>query len=282
MCTWNSNKPYFVKCLNSIKREIPVHHFILVDRFSNDGTVKVIKEIFPNAEVIKSNERLGVSRKLGIELVDTDFFAFVDSDTELCYGWFKRIISHIDPKTGAIQGIIADTFEPFRAWINWSRNIQARFKEIYRKRILVVTAENPVLLRGATHNTLVRTCLVKDWRPCAVVSAMEDHLLLRHIVRKGYNWKVLLDLTVMHYGLAYMSPKEWFTKTRWYAAGERLIRFDNMSIWSLIKRSSQQVISALLASLQTQQPMIFPYVIRENLARLQGWTGWNKYLELER
>ena len=34
MCTWNSHRPWFHKCLFSIKREIPVHQFILVDRYS--------------------------------------------------------------------------------------------------------------------------------------------------------------------------------------------------------------------------------------------------------
>ena len=31
MCTWNSSKPYFRRCLSSIKREVDVHHFVVVD-----------------------------------------------------------------------------------------------------------------------------------------------------------------------------------------------------------------------------------------------------------
>jgi glycosyltransferase involved in cell wall biosynthesis len=46
MCTWNSNKPWFKSCLAAIKREIPFCHFIVVDRFSVDGTVEVVKRFF--------------------------------------------------------------------------------------------------------------------------------------------------------------------------------------------------------------------------------------------
>jgi len=100
MCTWNSNKPYFVRCLESIKREVPIHHFILIDRFSTDGTVEAVSEEFSHALIKRSNARLAFSRKLGIDLVDTEFFVCVDSHIELCDGWFKRIMNYV----GSIQG----------------------------------------------------------------------------------------------------------------------------------------------------------------------------------
>jgi hypothetical protein len=40
MLTKNSNKPYFRRVLKAIKREIPVHHFIVADGYSTDGTVE--------------------------------------------------------------------------------------------------------------------------------------------------------------------------------------------------------------------------------------------------
>lgn len=85
MCTWNSNQPYFEKCLKSVKREVPVHHFIVVDRFSRDGTVNVIKKYF-EPTVVYSNENLAKARMIGINLVDTEYFAFVDDDMELPKG----------------------------------------------------------------------------------------------------------------------------------------------------------------------------------------------------
>lgn len=43
MLTSNSNKPWFKRVLLAIKRNIPVHHFIVVDNYSTDGTINMVK-----------------------------------------------------------------------------------------------------------------------------------------------------------------------------------------------------------------------------------------------
>ena len=103
MCTWNSNKPYFEKCLKSIKREIPVHHFIVVDRFSRDGTVDVIKKHLKRVIAVQNHENLAKARAVGISIVDTKYFVFMDDDMELPAGWFKRLISYIDQDVGVVH-----------------------------------------------------------------------------------------------------------------------------------------------------------------------------------
>jgi glycosyltransferase involved in cell wall biosynthesis len=281
MCTWNSNKRYFIKCLNSIKREVPIHCFVLIDRFSRDGTVETVRKVFPNAKIIRLNARLGVSRKRGIELVDTKFFVFVDSDIELCNGWFKQIVTHLDPKTGAIQGSLAFTREPLTAWFNWLHSIQVRFKETFKRKVIIITAENSEVLRGCTHNTLIRTCLVKDWEPPTILSAYEDHLLLRHLLRKGYKAKIILNPpAAIHHWV--FNLNEWLKRSKWGAAGARIIMYRNWSTWSLIRDSLRRIVGALFASLQTKQPMILPYIILSQLGRIEGWVGWIKYLDLKR
>lgn len=280
MCTWNSNKPYFVKCLNSIKRELPSHCFILVDRFSTDGTVETVKKVFSNAKIIESNEKLGVSRKLGIELVDTEFFVFVDSDVELCKGWFQQVISHLDSKTGAVQGTRTDRLKHRAAWVEWSRDTQARFKKTWAGKVIIATSKNPSVLKGDPCNTLIRTCLVKDYDPPVNLSAAEGHLLQRCVLRKGYKWKAIRDPIAIHYG--YLSLADEIRRIRWDGAGERLTNLENMSIWSLTKNSLTQCISALFASLYTKKIMILVRVTLGQFARIQGWVNWIKYLELER
>lgn len=284
MCTWNSNKPYFVKCLESIKREVPIHHFILVDRFSNDGTVETVKKVFPNLRIKESNASLAAARKLGIKLVDTEFFVFVDSDMELCNGWFKRIMSHFDSKTGGIHGSIVYMCEHLTAWFNWLRKITARFKEPYAKayaeKVVICTSQNSRFLRGRADNTLIRTSAVKDWNPSVTLSAFEDHMILIHVIRKGYMWKALLDPTAIDHGVVRL--KDWLHKGRWKWAGARFVKYENMSIWSLLKDASKESIQAVFASLQTKQPMILPYVTLFQLSRIQGWVGWMKFLEMKR
>jgi len=72
ICTWNSNKPWFKRCLYSIKHEIPLCHLIVIDRFSSDETQNVIKKIFPPAIIIESNLNLGKARAEAIKYVDTE------------------------------------------------------------------------------------------------------------------------------------------------------------------------------------------------------------------
>jgi len=52
MPTWNSNKPYFERVIKLIKDNVSVHKFVVVDRFSRDGTLDVIKKYFPDAVII--------------------------------------------------------------------------------------------------------------------------------------------------------------------------------------------------------------------------------------
>jgi glycosyltransferase involved in cell wall biosynthesis len=98
MLTKNSNKPYFRRVLRAIKQEIPVHHFIVVDGDSTDGTIEVAKEFFgEKTKVIGTDAPLGGARYLGMRAVDTEWFAFIDSDVEILPGWFeaaKRYMQH--------------------------------------------------------------------------------------------------------------------------------------------------------------------------------------------
>jgi glycosyltransferase involved in cell wall biosynthesis len=200
MCTWNSNKPYFVRCLNSVRREIPIHHFILIDRFSNDGTVETVKKLFPNAIIKETNANLGVARKIGIEAVDTEFFVFIDDDVELCNGWFREIIAYIDPTTGAIHGQAVPMLKYQRKWFEWMWKKWLPYRKGAVERVQIITAGNSDATRGYTNNTLIRKKAIEDWSPFPFLCAYEDHMLLRHIVRKGYTWKIITNLSVKHWG----------------------------------------------------------------------------------
>jgi len=280
MCTWNSNKPYFVECLSSIRREIPIHHFILIDRFSNDGTVEAVKKIFPEAVVRETYANLGAARKIGIDLVDTEFFVFVDSDIELCKGWFREIEKHVDSNTGAVHGQAMPVLKHLAKWFEWTWKKWIPLRRGNIDKVQIATAKEPDVLRGCTHNTLVRKSAVTNWTPPAFLCAYEDHMLLRHVVKNGYVWKVVTDLTVKHWGV--LSLKEGLRKAKWGIAGARLIGYDSLSLWSLMKALPKGTLKALIASLEIKEPLIIPYIFLYQLEYIQGWVGWAKYLVLKR
>lgn len=144
MCTWNSNKPWFRKCLLSIRRQVDVCHFIVVDKYSYDDTVSVIKSIFPDAVVIQTNANLAVARAVGIRHVDTKYFAFIDDDVQLCKDWLTKLIRFIRDRegVGAVQGFT-------RYYIDYLDKCQIFGLRHLKEPIQEITQ------RGNTHKTLV-------------------------------------------------------------------------------------------------------------------------------
>ena len=278
MCTWNSNKPWFKIVLHSIRREIPICHFIVVDRFSNDGTQRIVKEIFPEAIIIESDLNLGRARAEAIKHVDTALLIFIDDDIELPTGWFNKVIKYLDSETGAVQGQAMLTLSCLQKFYEWSSRWIAKRKG--RVNIKEITSKNPDEMRGYTNNTLLRTYLIKDWSPPSYICAYEDHLILRHIVKKGYTWKIVLNLIVKHYGI--FSLKDYLRKSRWNTAGARLIRFNDLSLLTLIKTLTKGMVKAFFASIKTREPMIIPYILIGQLGYIQGWIGWSKYVVMKR
>jgi glycosyltransferase involved in cell wall biosynthesis len=91
MPTWNSSKPYFEQVIKFIKDNVPVHKFVVVDRFSKDGTLDVIKKYFPDAVIIQTNANLAIARKIGILHTDCEFIGFIDDDVFITKEWFPRL-----------------------------------------------------------------------------------------------------------------------------------------------------------------------------------------------
>jgi len=57
--------------LAAIKREIPLHHFIVVDGYSTDGTIDVVREFFGDKVAVKTNASLGGARYIGMNFPGT-------------------------------------------------------------------------------------------------------------------------------------------------------------------------------------------------------------------
>jgi glycosyltransferase involved in cell wall biosynthesis len=81
------------ECLKSIYKNVPVKRLIVVDGFSTDNTLKIIKEFnekYGNVKVIAEKGSRAKARERGIKEVETDWFMFADSDVILCEDWFEK------------------------------------------------------------------------------------------------------------------------------------------------------------------------------------------------
>lgn len=285
MCTWNSNRPFFEKCLKSIKREIPVNNFIVVDRLSRDGTVDVIKKYFESVVVCLSGENLAKNRMKGIGLVDTEYFVFMDDDLELPEGWFERITSHIDKKVGAVH---EEVIWAGRECLDNSllnrlisdKWIRASLSFTHHKMVIIdITSGN--MLKGIGFaqggHTIVKTDAVRDWKPGSQISAAEDILMMKHIVKKGHIWRILEHHTVKHY-----SPRnlrQHINKQRWHIAGLRATGFGH-PLSKVLSDFLKQCLNASVESVKFKDPMIFAYVFFSGLVGLDGNLRWDKFYKV--
>ncbi|MEM3711323.1 MAG: glycosyltransferase family A protein, partial [Thermoprotei archaeon] len=103
VCTYNSSAT-LERCLSSLRAVLPDARLIVVDHESSDGSVELALKY--KAEVYTEHVGLGWARQLCIDLVSTEYFAFVDSDVELLdAGFFRRAIEALkDSNIGAVVG----------------------------------------------------------------------------------------------------------------------------------------------------------------------------------
>ncbi len=174
------------KCLKSVYHNVPVKRLIVVDGYSTDRTITVLRQFnekYHNVNVFYDAGTRATARQKGIENVETEWFLFVDSDAVLCRNWYQKAVKHIDKKVGAIWGVEV-----------WStiRN-QAALK------MFLWVTRKIFELRGGTHDTLVRTDLVKDIQIPKNLHVFEDAYIKDWITKKGYALIACYNPYCIHY-----------------------------------------------------------------------------------
>ena len=125
----------------------------------------------------------------------------------------------------------------------------------------------------------MRADIVRDWKPSSKISAAEDLLLMKHVVDKGYIWRILEHHTVKHYSPR--SLRQHARKLRWHIAGLRATGF-TQPFWEMVRGLFKQSVKALLNSLKFKEPMIFAYALFNGFPSLEGYLRWNKFYTMER
>jgi len=174
------------ECLKSVYENVPVNRLIVVDGDSTDKTLEIVRQFqneHGNILVIQDKGNRATARQKGIEQVKTEWFMFVDSDAVLCKDWFKKAEKHVGKNVGAIWGIEV-----------WS-TIQ---NPVILKLFLWVTRKI-FDLRGGTHDTLVRTDLVKDIEIPKILHVFEDAYIKDWITQKGYKLIACYDPYCVHF-----------------------------------------------------------------------------------
>ena len=215
--TKNSEK-VLEKCLTSIYKEIPVCHLIIVDGYSEDGTLEIagkFEKRYRNVKVIQTKARLGKVAEIGIKNVDTEWFASIDSDVILREGWFEKICKYIeeeDIKIGAVEG----------NHIHHYPEGTPKFPEFK-----TVVKGKRVDSRALTINTLIKREAVKDIVIPDDMHRYMDEYTKRWVEGKGFSWIKVVDPIVDHFP----TPKPFKDA---YLMGIYSIRHNLLPAWRIV------------------------------------------------
>jgi len=181
------NSEHMLKeCIEAVYENIPVNRLIVVDGYSTDRTLEIVREFqgtHGNVLVIQDRGTRATARQKGIEQVKTEWFMFVDSDAVLCRDWFKKAEKHIGQNVGAVWGI----------------EVWSTIKNPSILKLFLWITRKIFDLRGGTHDTLIRTELVKDIKIPSVLHVFEDAYIKDWITQKGYKLVACYDPYCVHY-----------------------------------------------------------------------------------
>lgn len=129
---FNSER-FLQRCVKSIYRELSVNRLIVVDSWSSDNTLKIVRG-FPRTEIHQCTNNLAKKRELGINLVETELYCFIDSDIELLPGF--SVLSNLF-KNSKLGAVYAHPLNPhildFQFYSNLATNKLAEKLEIKNK-----------------------------------------------------------------------------------------------------------------------------------------------------
>jgi glycosyltransferase involved in cell wall biosynthesis len=160
-------------CLRSIYRNVPVERLIVVDNHSVDNTMDILRrfdERYHNVVILHDSGTRATARQKGIANVETEWFMFVDSDVVLCQDWYEKALNYVNSDVGSVWGI----------------EVWSTIKNRTTLKLFLWITRKIFELRGGTHDTLVRTCLVKDIKIPRDLHVFEDAYIRDWIVKKGY------------------------------------------------------------------------------------------------
>jgi glycosyltransferase involved in cell wall biosynthesis len=173
-------------CISSVYRNVPVNMLIVVDGYSTDKTVKIVKEFkekHGNVILVQDKGTRGAARQKAMSMVKTDWFMFVDSDVVLSENWFAEAEKHIKDDVGGIWGIEI-----------WSVLRRTKILKLFERFTLKIFDK-----RGGTHDLLVRRKAVEDIQVPYQLHTYEDAYIKSWICKKGYKVVAVYEPYCFHF-----------------------------------------------------------------------------------
>jgi glycosyltransferase involved in cell wall biosynthesis len=185
MLTKNSER-LLRECLASVYQNLPVNNLIIVDGYSTDATLSIIKDFqkkYGNVKIIQDRGTRGFARQKALDYVETDWFVFVDSDVVLCNDWFAKAKKLVKDDVGAIWGMEI-----------WSVLTNSKVLGLFERVTMKIFEK-----RGGTHDLLVRRKAVEGICIPYHLHTYEDSYIKSWVHKKGYKVIPVYEPYCIHY-----------------------------------------------------------------------------------
>ena len=192
-------------CCESVLKHIPVNNLIIVVSPSKDRTLQVA-EHFGDIVFTDENNGIGHARALGLEKVETEFYASIDADIIIPGNWYSVCSDSIKKeRVAACQGYDRPIGKNY---VKWDQ---------------ILLGEN----RCTLGNTMLRTDVIREVG-MPTRSWLEDYFLRDRLEFRGYKWVTRFEVVSTH----------WVTDIdmiRHYGArgGQQRTRLSNIWKWIL-------------------------------------------------
>jgi glycosyltransferase involved in cell wall biosynthesis len=161
------------KCIDSVYQNVPVNRLIVVDGCSADNTALIVKEFqeqHGNVIFVQDKGTRASARQKAINMVESDWFMFVDSDVILSQNWFAKAEKLIKDDIGAIWGIEI-----------WSVLRKAKILRLFERATLKIFEK-----RGGTHDLLIRRKAIESMKLPYQLHNYEDAYIKSWVCGQGY------------------------------------------------------------------------------------------------
>ena len=161
------------ECIDSVYRNVPVRNLIVVDGYSKDDTMRIVKEVekkHGNVIFVQDRGTRGSARQKAMNEVKSDWFMFVDSDVVLSENWFAKAEELIKDDVGAVWGIEI-----------WSVLRKMKVLGLFERVTMKIFEK-----RGGTHDLLVRRAAVEGIQVPSHLHTYEDAYIKSWICKRGY------------------------------------------------------------------------------------------------
>lgn len=212
---WN-NKHYLEPCLRSLFQAGLRNRFdvVVVDNGSTDGSQAMLRETFPQVELIQNEHNVGLSRasNQGIAATSGRYVLLLNNDTLVNGPSLDALVAFLEttPEAGAVGGRLLNPDGTFQAaWANFST---------LREEFLIVTGLGERLWPGYPSHAVAEEVRAVGWLSSACLLLRRDALAQVGLLDEEYfiygdetdlqyrlrraGWRVyyLPSVTTIHYG----------------------------------------------------------------------------------